>query len=109
MLVNGQNLTTIWFDEKEGLVKVIDQRLLPHKLKIVNLNNLSDSIPIIEYLPLLDPPSTDSSKKLFLFFFINFKYAVMGVSKSAEISVHKQNLLYFFDLILWEDKFFQIH
>ena len=42
MLVNGKNLTTIWFDVYEGLVKIIDQRLLPHKLKIVTLHTLSD-------------------------------------------------------------------
>ena len=42
MLVNGKNLTTIWFDDSECLVKIIDQRLLPHKLKIVTLHTISD-------------------------------------------------------------------
>jgi len=42
MLVKGKNLTTIWFDSSQDKVKIIDQRLLPHELKIINLNNLSE-------------------------------------------------------------------
>ena len=42
MLVDQNNLTTIWFDDKLSLVKIIDQRFLPHELKIVTLLNLED-------------------------------------------------------------------
>ena len=42
MLVNQKNLTTIWFDDELSLVKIIDQRFLPHELKIVILSNLED-------------------------------------------------------------------
>ena len=43
MLVEGNNLTTIWHDPVYGLVKIIDQRLLPHELKIVDLNTLDEA------------------------------------------------------------------
>ena len=43
MLVEGNNLTTIWYDTVDGLVKIIDQRLLPHELKIVDLNTLDEA------------------------------------------------------------------
>ena len=43
MLVNQKNLTTIWFDDELSLVKIIDQRFLPHELKIVTLFNLEDA------------------------------------------------------------------
>ena len=43
MLVEGNNLTTIWYDAVDGLVKIIDQRLLPHELKIVDLNTLDEA------------------------------------------------------------------
>ena len=43
MLVEGNNLTTIWHDSVDGLVKIIDQRLLPHELKIVDLNTLDEA------------------------------------------------------------------
>ena len=43
MLVEGNNLTTIWHDTVDGVVKIIDQRLLPHELKIVDLNTLDEA------------------------------------------------------------------
>ena len=36
MLVDNENLTTIWYDGKLNLVKIVDQRLLPYELKSVN-------------------------------------------------------------------------
>lgn len=42
MLVEGKHLTTIWYDEKDDKINIIDQRLLPHELKIITLNSLSD-------------------------------------------------------------------
>ena len=44
MLVEGNNLTTIWHDTFDGWVKIIDQRLLPHELKIVDLKTLDEPI-----------------------------------------------------------------
>ena len=43
MLVNNEKLTTIWFENEESLVKIIDQRFLPHELKIVTLSSLEDA------------------------------------------------------------------
>ena len=37
MRVNNKQQTTIWFEEETREVKIIDQRLLPHELKIVIL------------------------------------------------------------------------
>ena len=42
MLVNDSHLTTIWVDETDQKIKIIDQRLLPHELDIVTLNTLKD-------------------------------------------------------------------
>ncbi len=42
MLVNGSNFTTIWIESDNQKVKIIDQRLLPHELKIVTLNTVND-------------------------------------------------------------------
>mgnify|MGYP001244988608 CR=1 FL=1 len=56
MLVNGNNLTTIWFDKNENKVKIIDQRLLPHKLEIVHLKNLSDTIFAINEMQVRGAP-----------------------------------------------------
>ena len=42
MLVNNKHLTAIWFDDGSASVKIIDQRFLPHELKVVTLSNLED-------------------------------------------------------------------
>ena len=42
MLVNNQHLTTIWYEEKSDKVKIIDQRLIPFELKIVELNTVDE-------------------------------------------------------------------
>ena len=42
MLVNDKHLTTIWYDNAKDVVKIIDQRLLPFDLKIVELKTLED-------------------------------------------------------------------
>ena len=56
MLVDGKKLTTIWFDNNESLVKIIDQRLLPHKLKIISLNSLSDAVYAIKEMQVRGAP-----------------------------------------------------
>ena len=42
MLVNNDNLTTIWYEKERDIVKIIDQRLLPHTLSIIELSSLKD-------------------------------------------------------------------
>jgi len=56
MLVDGNNLTTIWFYKAEDSVKIIDQRLLPHELKIVNLNTLTDVVYAIKEMQVRGAP-----------------------------------------------------
>ena len=41
MLVNGSNFTTIWIESDNQKVKIIDQRFLPHELKVVTLNTVN--------------------------------------------------------------------
>ena len=42
MLVNKENLTTIWYDQNIDIIKIIDQRFLPHELKIIDINTISE-------------------------------------------------------------------
>ncbi len=48
MKVDGQDLRTIWLDEDETVVKIIDQRKLPHELVIVDLKTVDDAITAIK-------------------------------------------------------------
>jgi len=41
MKVNGKDMRTIWVED--GVVKIIDQRFLPHELKIIPIENLEDA------------------------------------------------------------------
>ena len=56
MLVEGNNLTTIWHDTFDGWVKIIDQRLLPHELKIVDLKTLDEAIFAIKEMQVRGAP-----------------------------------------------------
>ena len=42
MLVNNKHLTTIWYDLKKDKVNIIDQRLLPFEVKIVQLTTFEE-------------------------------------------------------------------
>jgi methylthioribose-1-phosphate isomerase len=48
MKVNGKNLRTIWLDSDAKTVKIIDQRRLPHELRIVDLQTVDDVIMAIK-------------------------------------------------------------
>ncbi len=42
MKVNGDHYNSIWYDKNLNKVKIIDQRLLPYKFKIITLETLKD-------------------------------------------------------------------
>jgi methylthioribose-1-phosphate isomerase len=48
MKVDDQNLRTIWLASDEKTVKIIDQRRLPHELRIVDLHTVDDVIMAIK-------------------------------------------------------------
>ena len=48
MKVDGRDIRTIWLDKHEKIVKIIDQRKLPHELAIVDLKTVDDAIKAIK-------------------------------------------------------------
>jgi methylthioribose-1-phosphate isomerase len=48
MKVDGKNLRTIWLDQDEKTVKIIDQRCLPHELVLVDLQTVDELITAIK-------------------------------------------------------------
>jgi methylthioribose-1-phosphate isomerase len=48
MKVDGKYIQTIWLDEDERRVKIIDQRRLPHEFVIVDLQTVDDTITAIK-------------------------------------------------------------
>jgi len=56
MQINGKAFRTIWFDEKDQAVKIIDQTKLPHKFEIKNLKTIKDAINAIKIMEVRGAP-----------------------------------------------------
>jgi len=56
MHINGKAFRTIWFDEKDQAVKIIDQTKLPHKFEVKNLNTVKDAINAIKTMEVRGAP-----------------------------------------------------
>jgi len=56
MQINGKAFRTIWFDEKDQLVKIIDQTKLPHKFEVKNLKTVKDAINAIKTMEVRGAP-----------------------------------------------------
>ncbi|MBW1834960.1 MAG: S-methyl-5-thioribose-1-phosphate isomerase, partial [Deltaproteobacteria bacterium] len=48
MKIDNKNIRPIWLDKDSGIVKVIDQRLLPHEFVIANLKSVDDAVNAIK-------------------------------------------------------------
>ena len=48
MKVDGKDIRTIWLDSDERVIKIIDQRKLPHEFTIVDLKTVDDAIEAIQ-------------------------------------------------------------
>ena len=48
MKIEGKEYRTIWFDEKNKTVKIIDQTKLPHQFIIKDLKTAHDAISAIK-------------------------------------------------------------
>ena len=67
MLINKKNWQTIWFNETTNNVSVIDQRQLPHKFSIKEINSSEDAVFAIKEMVVRGAPlSTLFSSRLIL-------------------------------------------
>ena len=56
MHINGKQFRTIWFDEKDQVVKIIDQTKLPHQFIIKDLKTVKDAINAIKIMEVRGAP-----------------------------------------------------
>jgi len=56
MKIEGKEYRTIWFDEKNKVVKIIDQTKLPHKFIIKDLKTVKDAINAIKTMEVRGAP-----------------------------------------------------
>ena len=56
MKVKGVSYKTIWFDSNKSCVKIIDQSVLPHKFRILDLVSLDDAVCAISKMKVRGAP-----------------------------------------------------
>jgi len=56
MHINGKAFRTIWYEEKDQAVKIIDQTKLPHKFEVKNLKTVKDAINAIKTMEVRGAP-----------------------------------------------------
>jgi len=56
MKIEGKEYRTIWFEENDRSVKIIDQTKLPHKFVIKDLNNIKDAVNAIKTMEVRGAP-----------------------------------------------------
>ena len=56
MYIQGKAFRTIWFDEKDQVVKIIDQTKLPHQFEVKNLKTVKDAINAIKTMEVRGAP-----------------------------------------------------
>ncbi len=56
MLVDGKQMRPIWMDAEENVVKVIDQRQLPHRLEILSLTTVEQVVHAIQEMVVRGAP-----------------------------------------------------
>ena len=56
MKIEGKEYRTIWFDEQNQVVKIIDQTKLPHQFTIKDLKTAKDAINAIKIMEVRGAP-----------------------------------------------------
>ena len=87
MHINGKAFRTIWFDEKDQVVKIIDQTKLPHKFEIKNLKTVKDAIKAIKTMEVRGAPLIGATAAY------GIVLAIMEKNDSAFIKTSCENLI----------------
>ena len=82
MKIQGKEYRTIWFDEENKLVKIIDQTKLPHKFIIKNLKTSKEAINAIKTMEVRGAPLTSIVLIAFIASFTDFKSLIINLCGS---------------------------
>ncbi len=56
MKISGKNYKTIWYNEGNNLVKIIDQTKLPHTFETITLSDIDDVVKAIKFMKVRGAP-----------------------------------------------------
>ena len=84
MKIEGLEYRTIWFDEKNKSVKIIDQTKLPHKFVIKDLKNVKDIINAINTMEVRGAPLIGGAAAYGIVLAVMEKKDINFIKKSSE-------------------------
>jgi len=84
MKIEAKEYRTIWFDEKNKTVKIIDQTKLPHKFIIKDLKNVKDAINAIKTMEVRGAPLIGGTAAYGIVLAIMEKEDIDFIKKSSE-------------------------
>ena len=84
MKIEGKEYRTIWFDEKNQAVKIIDQTKLPHQFIIKDLKTVKDAINAIKVMEVRGAPLIGGTAAYGIVLSIMEKNESNFINKSAE-------------------------
>jgi len=84
MKIEGKEYRTIWFDEKNQAVKIIDQTKLPHKFEVKNLKTVKDVINAIKTMEVRGAPLIGATAAYGIVLAIMEKNNTEFIKKSSE-------------------------
>jgi len=87
MHINGKAFRTIWFDEKDQAVKIIDQTKLPHKFEVKNLKTVKDTINAIKTMEVRGAPLIGATAAY------GIVLAIMESNDPEFIKISRENLI----------------
>ena len=84
MKIEGKEYRTIWFDEQNQVVKIIDQTKLPHQFIIKDLKTVKDAINAIKVMEVRGAPLIGGTATYGIVLAIMEKNDVNFIKKSSE-------------------------
>ena len=90
MRIEEKDYNTIWFDEKNQVVKIIDQTKLPHQFIIKDLKNIKDVINAIKKMEVRGAPLIGGAASYGIVLAIIEKKDFDFVKKSSEDLIHSR-------------------
>jgi len=84
MKIEGKEYRTIWFDEKNQIVKIIDQTKLPHQFIIKDLKTVKDAINAIKTMEVRGAPLIGGTAAYGIVLAVMENYDLEFIKKSSE-------------------------
>ncbi len=84
MKIEGKEYRTIWFDEKNQVVKIIDQTKLPHQFIIKDLKTVKDAIKAIKAMEVRGAPLIGGTAAYGIVLAVMENYDLEFIKKSSE-------------------------